>query len=304
FQGPTGVAVFQRSGQVYVADTANARVEKFDKNGKFIAAMGWGVKDGAAMSEICKSKKSCQAGNPGTGAGQFTTPTSVAVDSSIGSTRGDLYVGDVSNNVVQKFSPGGKYLATIDGSGTPEGHFVSLAAIAVDQNGTLWTADAGNGSVAQFNKNGTFLGEWIDPSGSPSAIAVDANHGAVYLITLGTTERFTFTGGGRTTIDSNFASALALDPQTGNLYVDHGNNVSIYDSTGALIDTLFSLGGTTTSQGLAYYSTGKGNSAGKKDRLFVTDAANNLVTIYAPHPAGAPFITSESSTFVGKTGQT
>jgi hypothetical protein len=222
----------------------------------------------------------------------------------MGSTRGDLYVGDVSNNVVQKFSPGGKYLATIDGSGTPLGHFASLVAIAVDQNGTLWTADGGNNTIGQFNKNGTFLGEWNDPSGSPSAIAVDANHGAVYLITFGTTERFSFTGGGRTTIDSNSATALALDPQTGNLYVDHGNKVSIYDSTGALIDTLFSLGATTNSQGLAYYSTGKGNSAGKKDRLFVTDASNNLVTIYAPHPAGAPFITSESSTFVGKTGQT
>ena len=304
FQTPLGVAVFQRSGQVYVADSANARVEKFDKNGKFIAALGWGVKDGAAASEICKSKTKCQAGIPGTGAGQFTIPTSVAVDSSMGPTRGDLYVGDVSNNVVQKFSPAGKYLSTIDGSGTSQGHFVSLAAVAVDQNGTLWTADAGSGSIAQFSKNGTFLGEWNDPSGGPSAIAVDASHGAVYLLTFGTTERFTFTGGGRTTIDSNSARALAVDPQTGNLYVDHGNNVSVYDSTGALIDTLFSLGATTNSQGVAYYSTGKGNSAGKKDRLFVTDGDNALVRIYGPRGAGAPFITSESSQPLGQTGQT
>src|SRR5262249_11523869 len=148
--------------------------------------------------------------------------------------------------------------------------------------GRLWTADAGTGTIAQFNQNGAFLGEWSDPSGTPSAIAVDAARGAVYLITFGTTERFTFTGGDRTLIDSNSARALAIDPLTGNLYVDHGNNVSVYNSDGVLIDTLFSLGATTNSQGVAYWATGKGNSAGKKDQLFVTDADNNLVRVYGP----------------------
>ena len=304
FQTPVGVAVYQRNGQVYVADSANARIEKFDKDGKFLAAWGWGVNDGAAMSEACKSKTACQAGLPGAGAGQFTTPTSVAVDSSKGSSRGNVYVGDAGTNVVQKFTASGKYLSTIDGSNTTQGHFVSLAGVAVDQNGNLWTVDAGTGNVAQFNEAGTFLGEWNDPSGSPGAIAVDATRGAVYLITFGTTERFTFTGGGRTAIDSNSATALALDPQTGNLYVDHGANVAIYNQTGALIDTLFSLGPTTNSQGVAYRSTGHNNSAGKKDRLYVTDRDANLVRIYGPRAAGAPFVTSESSSPIGQTGQT
>ena len=78
----------------------------------------------------------------------------------------------------------------------------------------------------------------------------------------------------------------------------------IYNSTGALIDTLFSLGTTTNSQGVAYRSTGRNNSAGKKDRLYVTDRDANLVAIYGPRPAGAPFVTSESSKPVGQTGQT
>jgi len=304
FQSPVGVAVYQRNGQVYVADSANARIEKFDKDGKFLAAWGWGVTDGKAASEACKSKSKCQAGIPGAGAGQFTTPTSVAVDSSKGTSRGNVYVGDAGTNVIQKFTSGGKYLSTIDGSNSSQGHFVALAAVAVDQNGTLWVADAGTGNVLQFNAAGTFLGQWSDPSGSPGAIAVDATRGAVYLITFGTTERFTFTGGGRTTIDSNSATALALDPQTGDLYVDHGANVVIYNSAGALIDTLFSLGTTTNSQGVAYRSTGRNNSAGKKDRLYVTDRDANLVAIYGPRAAGAPFVTSESSKPVGQTGQT
>jgi hypothetical protein len=304
FQTPIGVAVYQRGGQVYVADSANARIEKFDKKGKFIAAWGWGVTDGAAMSEVCKSKTKCQAGIAGAGPGQFTTPTSVAVNSSSGPSRGNVYVGDAGTNVVLKFSSAGKYLATIDGSSSAQGHFVSLAGVAVDQNGNLWTADAGTGNVGQFNNAGTFLGEWNDPSGSPSAIAVDATRGAVYLITFGTTERFTFTGGGRTTIDSGSGTALGLDPQTGNLYVDHGGDVAVYDPTGARIDTLFSLGAATSSQGLAYRATGQGSSAGRNDRLYVSDRNNDNVTIYGPHSAGAPFITAESASAAGKTTET
>ena len=176
------MAVDQRGGKVYVADSANARVQKFNKKGKFKAVWGWGVKDGQEQSEVCKTKTDCQAGIAGAGAGQFSIPTSVAVDSSKGPSKGNVYVGDAGNNVVQKFTSGGKYLSTIDGSTTPQGHFVSLAGVAVDQNGTLWIADAGTGNVAQFNAAGTFLGEWNDPSGSPRAIAVDATHGAVYLI--------------------------------------------------------------------------------------------------------------------------
>ena len=302
FQTPIGVAVDQRGGKVYVADSANARVQRFNKKGQFKAVWGWGVKDGQEQSEVCKTKTACQAGVVGSGAGQFSVPTSIAVDSSKGPSKGNVYVGDAGNNVVQKFTSGGKYLSTIDGSTTPQGHFVSLAGVAVDQTGTLWVADAGTGNVAQFNAAGTFLGEWNDPSGSPQAIAVDATHGAVYLINgNGATERFTFTGGGQTTVDGASGTALGLDPQTGNLYVDHGNNVVVYDPTGHQIDTLFSLGAATTSRGLAYYSTGKGNSAGKKDRLFVSDVGTNLVTIYGPPGAGAPFVTAESTKGAGAT---
>src|SRR6266540_3226819 len=40
FQSPLGVAIQQSSGNVYVADSQNARVQKFSPNGDFIAAFG------------------------------------------------------------------------------------------------------------------------------------------------------------------------------------------------------------------------------------------------------------------------
>src|SRR5262249_24748171 len=155
----------------------------------------------------------------------------------------------------------------------------------------------------EFDNKGNFVQQWSDPNGSPSAIAVDATNDAVYLITFGTTARFPLTGGSGTTIDSASATALALNPETGDLYVDHGNNVVVYNSAGPRIDTLFSLGTATNSQGLAYLVRGRVKNAGRGDSLYVSDRVNNEVTIYGPRGVGAPFITDESTQGAGKNGK-
>src|SRR5262245_57392192 len=298
FQTPVGVALQQTNGAIYVADSGNARVQKFNAKGKFVAAFGWGVADGAAHSEVCTAN--CRAGIAGSGAGQFSNPTSIAFGNVTGPSANKVFVGDAGNNVVLIFDANGNFLSSIDGSTTPQGHFVSLAGVAVDASGNLWTADSGTGNVDEFDPKGKFLRQWSDPSGTPQAIAVDAPHNAVYLLTFGTTGRFTLTGGGQTTIDSGSGTALALDPQFGNLYVDHGHDVAVYDPTGTRIDTLLSLGVNTNSQGLAFRSSVK-NSPGA---LSVSDASNNTVTPYAPPPAGPPFITSESFRFASTTSDT
>ena len=59
FSYPHGVAV-DSSDNVYVADTSNHRIEKFDSNGTFITKLG----------------------SFGSGDGQFGSPEGVAVDSS------------------------------------------------------------------------------------------------------------------------------------------------------------------------------------------------------------------------------
>src|SRR5262245_15901661 len=116
FQTPLGVAIQQSSGTVYVADSGNARVEKFDANGNFIAAWGWGVKDGKAKAEVCTAN--CQAGIPGSGPGQFSRPTSIAFGNASGSSGSKVFVGDAGNNVVLKFDADGNFLSSIDGTTT------------------------------------------------------------------------------------------------------------------------------------------------------------------------------------------
>src|SRR5438094_4979731 len=70
FNSPFSVAV-DNSGNVYVVDSGNNRVEKFDSSGTFLTA--WG--------------------SFGSGDGQFSSPRGVAVGPS-----GNVYVVDTNNN--------------------------------------------------------------------------------------------------------------------------------------------------------------------------------------------------------------
>ena len=83
FNKPTDIA-FAGNGDFYVSDGyGNSRVVKFSRDGKYIAA--WG-----------KHRA---------GPGEFSTPHSVAVDSS-----GTVYVCDRDNNRIQIFDAAGKFL--------------------------------------------------------------------------------------------------------------------------------------------------------------------------------------------------
>src|SRR4051812_12384615 len=83
---PTGVAVDDSSGRVYVADAGNNRVDVFSAAGEFLLAFGWGVADGTtAVLQTCgpaatPPSPTCFAGIPGSGDGQLERPFSIAVD--------------------------------------------------------------------------------------------------------------------------------------------------------------------------------------------------------------------------------
>jgi sugar lactone lactonase YvrE len=289
-QNPTGMASDQRSGNVYVADSGNNRIEKFGPTGNFIATLG---------------------------DGQLSSPNSVATSST-----GKVYVGDSGNQRVVKFDADGHFLGTIDGSSAPQGHFQGQPQVAVDQAGNLWVVDTGTGNVIEFSAADKFLRQWTDPNASPSAIAVDSNSSAVYLIdAFGLVDRYTLSGTWKGEVDrpvflgsNNFngpsASALALDPKTGNLYVDHsgfgapGSNVTVYDRNGIQLDVI-PLADTADSQGLTFSSlSGSANKPGQQ-WLYVSDRTANNVTIFKPQSTpGAPLVTHESATPTGKTTAT
>ncbi len=122
FAGPNGTAIDQGSGDVYVADAINNRVDKFGSHGEFLLAWGWGVATGASEAQTCGPEAApptttCRAGLEGAGAGQFAfySADGVAVDNSLGLSQGDVYVEDLRNHRIEKFKPNGEFVLTFGG---------------------------------------------------------------------------------------------------------------------------------------------------------------------------------------------
>jgi len=106
FGASIGYPIIDSTGNVWVPDPTNRRIQQFDSTGNFIAAYGWNVDalGGGGELESCTSTApgACQAGTSGSLAGQFASsnPTQIALDST-----GNLYAIDSGNNRVQKFNP-------------------------------------------------------------------------------------------------------------------------------------------------------------------------------------------------------
>jgi DNA-binding beta-propeller fold protein YncE len=114
FNAPSDILIAP-NGDIFVADghggNTNARIVKFDKNGKFIKA--WG--------------------KHGTGPGEFDAPHGLAMDSA-----GRLFVADRSNSRIQIFDQDGKFLAEWRQFGRPSGVFI-------DKKDIIYVADSTSG---------------------------------------------------------------------------------------------------------------------------------------------------------------
>ena len=191
FRVPSGIAVDQEDGDVFIADRNNSRIDMFTGKGAFIRAWGWGVADGETEApQVCTVRCYGGKGVPhstgapyvGSGAGQFNGPEGIAVDSSgFSASEGDVYVVDAGNHRVQKFSPEGTFLLMFGGQvnvstadlcvageeascrsgvnagGAGEFKGLEKRAIAVDDTGTVLVGDENR--VQEFSEAGTLLGE-------------------------------------------------------------------------------------------------------------------------------------------------
>jgi len=127
---PRAIAASPVSGDLYVADFLNARINEFTAWGTFVRAFGWGVKSGdtaASGLDACTTASGCQAGFAGGGEpgrfGSFGYGSAIGIDSA-----GDVYVNDMSaNHRILKFSPTGEFLlafggGVLDGGATATGN--------------------------------------------------------------------------------------------------------------------------------------------------------------------------------------
>jgi DNA-binding beta-propeller fold protein YncE len=116
-----------RYGFVYVTDTGNNRIQKLNSSSGALVAT-WG--------------------SFGSGAGQFNSPSGIAVDKG-----GSVYVADTGNNRVQKFTSSGDLITSFYGSDSGSGLLKSPRGIAVDMNdldGAVYVTDTGNNRIQKF----------------------------------------------------------------------------------------------------------------------------------------------------------
>src|SRR5580693_1756905 len=150
---PAAVAVSQATGDVYVLDSGNNRVDEFTGDGVFVRAFGWEVNAHEPKDElqVCTEATGCQAGSAGSGAGQLDQPRligGIAVDNCtfMGmpcSTIEDPAVGDVyvlnGSGGLDQFDGAGHFLREVPAP--------AASSLAVGSTGLLYLGESGQVST-------------------------------------------------------------------------------------------------------------------------------------------------------------
>jgi uncharacterized protein (TIGR03663 family) len=280
FNAPRGVAVAP-DGSIYVADSRNNRIEKFDAAGKLLLAWGtFGSLD-------------AKTANPGT----FNEPWGVAVGAD-----GSVYVTDTWNHRVQKFDANGKFLQTwgIFGQGETPDAFWGPRAIVIDKQGRIYVSDTGNKRVVVFDSNGQSLNV-IGSAGSdpgqfdePVGLAV-TDEGNLYVADTWNQriQQFSYSASANTysfvrqwAMSAWFGQSIDNKPfmavdSKGRLYVTdpEGYRVLVFDQQGKFLTTWGDFGNDNSTFALA-----AALAIDPTGNVFVTDAGNHRVMQFPPLP--------------------
>ena len=187
-------------------------------------------------------------------AAMLARPGAIAFDSS-----GNMYIADSGNNVVRKVSNG--IITTIAGNTTAgytgdKGPATSAelddpTGVAVDSQGNVYIADAGNQVVRM-----------VTPSGTITTFAGSISLGA----------GFAGDGGPATEAQLNVPTAVAVDSQ-GNVYIADSNNNAIREVSGGNINTV--------NPSTEYLITPEGVAVDAAGNVYVADTGNERVVMFS-----------------------
>jgi sugar lactone lactonase YvrE len=291
---PHGVAVAP-DGSIYVADSANYRIVKFNAEGEHLFSFGtW---SGAPPNGDSFSPN----WNPP--AGTFSDPWGVAVGPD-----GSVYVADLGAHRIQKFDANGQPLKTWGGfsdtggrASGAEGSFWGPRGIAVGPDGRVYVADTGNKRVQVFDADGEFLfqfggGGLLDNNlDEPVGVAVTDDGALVVADTWnGRVQVFDADSGqslrrwnvegwydpsvddlGRNRVGKPYLGAAP----DGRVYVadQTGNQILVFGSTGEYLGAFGRLGSDDFS-----FSAPSGVAFDASGNVLVVDTGNNRVMVFPP----------------------
>ena len=272
FQDPRDVAV-DKEGNVYVVDSGNHRIQKFDAHGHFLA----------------------QWGGQGNGPGQFREPWGIAV-----ADDGSVYVADTWNHRIQKFDSEGRFLLQWGTYGATEGTLGAAGVfwgprdVAIDAEGNVYVTDTGNKRVQKFDPKGKFLGQWggggvLDGQmDEPVGIAIDEK-GNIYIADTWNqrVQKFDkdFNFLTKWPIRGWYGQSVVNKPylaaKGGRVYVTdpEGYRVLVFDQEGKFLATFGEYGYDASSFALPI-----GIALDAEGNIYVVDSANHRVMKFAPLP--------------------
>jgi uncharacterized protein (TIGR03437 family) len=239
---PAGIT-FDSAGNMYIADTANSRIRKIDKNGIITTFAGTGdfgfFGDGGSPTKALVNR-----------------PYGVAFDQA-----GNLYIADTYNDSIRKITASTGLIGTTagfmegfggDGAPASTASFDTPTAVVADPAGNLYIADtlnhrirkvttdgiintvAGDGNAADFGDGGPATSASLN---SPTGVALDgagnlyiadsASHrirkvtpdGTITTIAGNGNGGFQGDGGLATQASLFYPKGIVVDPSSGNLYI-------------------------------------------------------------------------------------
>jgi DNA-binding beta-propeller fold protein YncE len=152
---PFGVDIAS-TGDVYVADENNNRIDVFSSQGTFLFAFGKGVNP--AGGDVCTAASGCQEGKADGSAGAIHRALGLAIGAG-----GNVNVADTEDNRIDVFSPQGTFL------------FAFGKAVNLSDNSDRCTSASGCKAGLDGGVAGE-LGEPVDVSGAPGGRLAVTNY--------------------------------------------------------------------------------------------------------------------------------